>query len=176
MFADPVCDVGTWSASAQSQVRHGIIELDFDPTRPAEAVSFGVGCPGTSAATPALASEHESLPRLGTVYAMEARSIPDRLFNVPFGLLGYSNTQLPSGVQLPVNLSVVGAPGCDLLVSADDASLLANNGGTATWNLSIPLIRDIAGVSVFTQVAVLAPGANALGLVVTNGLRLTLGY
>jgi hypothetical protein len=154
----------------------GVVELGFDPTLRADVVSFGSGCASPTGAIPLLDAHFTSLPRLGMTFTMEARSLPPLLINVPFSLFGLSNTQVPGGVSLPLDLSVIGAAGGDLLASADDTIILANNGGTTTWQLPVPLICDLAGASLFTQVVALAPSTNPLGLVVTNGLRLTLGY
>jgi hypothetical protein len=52
---------------------------------------------------------------------------------------------------------------------------LQNTSGRATWSVSIPYDTSYAGVSLFAQAGVTSPGANALGVVLSNAGELKLG-
>jgi len=80
-----------------------------------------------------------------------------------------------SGIPLPIALDAIGMPGCSLLVSQDAVAFAANVGGTATATFYLPTAPSLAGLQVHFQGAAYEPGANALSVVVSNGLTLTLG-
>lgn len=90
-------------------------------------------------------------------------------------MIGFSRTSL-GGVPLPIDLSLIGAPGCSLLVS-QDATIPTRVGGSgiATVSLYIPDQASLVGASYFTQFAVVDPGANALGLTFSNGIDTMIG-
>jgi hypothetical protein len=75
---------------------------------------------------------------------------------------------------LPFDLGVVNAPGC--FVANDVAlslSATTNALGTASWNVSLPAATD--GVIFYTQMLVIDPAANGLGLITSNGTRDVIG-
>jgi len=81
-----------------------------------------------------------------------------------------------NGIPLPWSLAGLGAPNCSLLASAD-VTLAMTTGplGTSAWSLNVPTIPELFGITLFTQWAVIDPGANALGLVFSDGGAATLG-
>jgi hypothetical protein len=130
---------------------------------------FGQGCPGT-VGVPAHGVAL-GRPAVGTVYTLKGDNLPPA--HVTILWLGYSNTNF-LGTPLPFDLGAVGLPNCSLFVSGEDAALLLNLAGTATWPLTIPNNPLLNGVRVYTQIGVL-DAVNPLGLIVSNALDSRLG-
>ena len=88
--------------------------------------------------------------------------------------LGFSDTQLTVGTPLPYALP--GATGCDLLVSWDDWTSTGTDGsGNAGVTLNVPNVSSLTGINVFHQWLISDPAANALGVVVSNAAKSTIG-
>jgi hypothetical protein len=68
-------------------------------------------------------------------------------------------------------------PGCDLLQSADAiAQPVSFTGpGTATYSAVVPNATVLIGQHVCLQGLAVAPGANAAGLIVSNGIEWVVG-
>ena len=49
------------------------------------------------------------------------------------------------------------------------------NGGTGVYQQSLPNSNSMLGVQFLAQSFVFAPGANATGVIASNGMRLVLG-
>jgi hypothetical protein len=133
---------------------------------PASFATFGQGCSGP-AGTPALAATSGSLPRLGTTFGIEISNLPSTPLNLPFGLIGSTNASW-NGQPLPLDLAGIGMPGCSALIAPEVGYTLSNQGGIASWGVLIPFAPPLLGTSFFVQGAVLAPGANPGGMLVTN--------
>ena len=86
---------------------------------------------------------------------------------------GFSDTTF-LGAPLPADLTPLGMPGCELLVSADMAQLGLVTGSTATFVLPVPVQRTLLGAQLFVQALATQPGAAITGAM-SNGGRLTLG-
>ena len=89
-------------------------------------------------------------------------------------MLGLSSTRW-GGYDLPLDLSFLGMSGCLLLTSIDDIVSLLPNGGRAQWDLSIPAIQSLVGLSFYQQAFVVDPAANLLGATVSNAGHGTMG-
>ncbi|MEC9048344.1 MAG: hypothetical protein VYA51_10050 [Planctomycetota bacterium] len=146
--------------------RTGAGPWSFQIMRP----SWSVQCT-TQPLFPTPSASADALPVLGTTYNI------DCVDAAPSGLAvlvsGYSDT-FGGGVALPAQLP--NAPGCELLVSPDvllPATTTA--AGSASLGFAVPGNSALAGVALFHQWAVLDAGANQLGLIVTNGVNVTLG-
>jgi len=65
----------------------------------------------------------------------------------------------------------LGMPGCNLLVRPDVTLGLGSSSpaGTKEWITAIPNDTSLIGVVFYQQAAVLAPGANAAGVLGSNG-------
>ena len=138
---------------------------------PAGFTRFGSGCAGT-AGVPQLASQDR--PILGTTMTVDLVGLPAGITSVPFGCLGVSDTGW-AGLTLPLALDPLGASGCSVLVSVDSVFQLGNNGGAATWPITIPNRQSVMGVVFYVQGVVLDPFANPLGIVLTNAGRGVVG-
>jgi len=62
----------------------------------------------------------------------------------------------------------VGMPNCDLYISPDFLFTVGIVDGRASWTLSVPATVSLAGFDFYNQGAVLDPGVNSLGLVMSN--------
>ena len=89
------------------------------------------------------------------------------ILNVPFGLIGLSNSSWAS-YELPRDLAMHGMPGCTQYASVEFAFTLVNSGGMATWEIPIPNLPDLVGVTFYTQALVLDFGVNAFNGIVSN--------
>ncbi|MBK9386119.1 MAG: hypothetical protein IPN34_15005 [Planctomycetes bacterium] len=138
----------------------------------ASFTAFGAGCAGTNG-TPVLGASGSSTPRLGGTFQMVLAPTATHVLSQSFGVIGVSTTQW-QGLPLPLPIGA-GAPGCQVLVSIDDVLPLTRVGSSASWSLQIPFDPQYLGVQLAVQGLVLDPGANALGLVVSNGGRLVIG-
>ena len=73
-----------------------------------------------------------------------------------------------------VDLTFLGLTGCELYQSID-LGLFFGGFGTATLPFPMPSNPALAGTEVFCQAAYLVPAINPLELVISNGLKLTVG-
>ena len=143
------------------------------PQIPASFAVFGSGCAGP-AGVPALSALPLSAPRVGNSLVMQLTQLPNSPLNLPFGLLGLSNTSW-AGVPLPASLGQFGLTGCQAWISPDASYSLVNNNGTASWTLQIPFLQLLLGVDIYLQSAVLVPGWNPAGIVVSNAAHGVIG-
>jgi hypothetical protein len=104
-------------------------------------------------------------PLAGTTIQLQTSSLPP---NGLFGavLVGFSNPNLP--------LAAIGMGGCTLYSAGNLTSLPI---AVANPNTPLPITTDanVFGLSLYLQSAIIAPSTNALGVVVSNGLQLTIG-
>jgi hypothetical protein len=132
---------------------------------PATWETYGAGCAG-SAGLPNLQQAPGSLPVAGRTFDTVVTNVPA---TAPvFGLLGFSSTSFPP-FALPLELAVVGMPGCQLLTDIQLATALTNSGGTAPWALSLPAQASVLGLRFYQQAFVVDAGVNALGATTSNG-------
>lgn len=141
------------------------------PTSPATVTSFGTGCPTTGGPVQLNAL---SMPYVGGAFEHQIAGGPPLGF---VGLLAFggSNTTW-NGLPLPLDLTVLGAPGCQALVSPDVLlTVLLNAGaGSVTWNL--PNVPSFVGQSFFTQAVILDPQSPlAFQIGASSGRQFTIG-
>ena len=119
----------------------------------------------TNTAVPTLSSAAQ--PQIGNTFRVslgQARPSTAALL-----LLGASRSAW-GALPLPLDLGVVGAPGCHLLASGEFISVIATNAqGRGSFTYSLPMNLGLIGVQFFNQFLVLDPTVNGLGYVVSNG-------
>jgi len=130
---------------------------------------FGPGCAGTAGvptntATPALRIGQTSTVAFGNLPAPQ----------IAVAILGVSNTVGGFG-PLPLDLGVLGAPGCFLRVSLDATLGLAGSGGVASFVWPVPNLPNLVGFTLHTQAAVLDPTLNAFGFSTSNAATAVVG-
>lgn len=111
------------------------------------------------------------LPQVGTSYQPTLSDALPATFAL---LISGLSDQLHLGLPLP--LPIPGAPGCDLLVAATVTDLaITDAGGAANLPMVIPTTPSLVGLNVFHQWAVWEATVNALGIVVSDGGKVTIG-
>jgi hypothetical protein len=89
--------------------------------------------------------------------------------------IGFSRTNW-LGVPLPLDLGIIGAPGCSLYTGATiGLPLLTSTEGFADLDISVAPFREIVGLVFVTQFFVAAPGANSLGVVTSDAVVTSIG-
>ncbi|MBK8096155.1 MAG: discoidin domain-containing protein [Planctomycetes bacterium] len=157
------------ATAAGARLEFAEVEVIRFANTAADVRTFGAGCLGTGVTTvPALATT--GVPRLGTSLVSTVQTVPGAAVLVT----GLSNSASALGA-LPRSLAAVGAPHCWLLTGLDSSQVALGAAGSATFSLTVPNNPALNGLLLFQQAAVLVPAANALGAVVTNGMRLTVG-
>jgi hypothetical protein len=131
---------------------------------------YGSGCRG-SAGIPTLFNV--GLPVLGQSFSVNVTATPAN--GLALLLTGFSKTQW-GAINLPFDLSGVGAPGCSVLASGDVIDAVATNAlGIGTWQFSVPNSASLCGGSVFHQYLVADSTANNLGFTTTSAAESKLG-
>ncbi len=123
------------------------------------------GCAG-SAGVASLRPDPGSLPWVSDRFDLEVAPVsPGSL--ATFGLLGASSPNL--------DLTSIGMPSCVLKTSAEASFPLPRQANSAHWTIVIPNAATLVGLSIYLQSAIVEPGANGLGLVLSDGLQATVG-
>jgi hypothetical protein len=153
-----------YGSQFQAYANHGDTWL-YNTPAPALCTRFGSGCAG-SAGLPVLDHAEDVWPWLGdtfrTTVAPLAASSPLVVFAT-----GLREAQ-------PVDLTAFGMPGCSGLVTlvALDSVLAA---GAAQWSLVLPNRPVLQGLRLAQQAFALELGANAAGVVASNGIEFEVG-
>jgi PKD repeat protein len=124
---------------------------------------FGNGCAGSLPATRLWPGYGERL-LLGTTTNVWVDNLP---LNAGFVTIGFSHTSSVFG-PLPIDLGVLGMPGCKGYVSPDATSFLLGANQQAAFALSLPNYAGIAGILLHMQVLVIDPGVNQFGAVISD--------
>lgn len=167
----PVGSRRSTGAAAFDLAEGAIIGIDngatfaFGDPAAATIAPFGAGCSGTSG-VPVLHGDRP--PRLGTTLPLR---IENAASGVSVGLLG-GDVATYAGLQLPVDLTAIGMPGCELRTAIDASQVVAG----ASWSIPLPAgATSLLGAVFRVQALVLDAPANAFGAVMTNGVALRIG-
>lgn len=133
--------------------------------------SIGSGC--NSAPALALAAADASQPWLGDLFSVELSGEPPNAS--AWMATGFSDRSW-GAVALPLDLSPLGAAGCQLRVEPHVWYAMARTvHGRLRWSLTIPTTSSLIGMSFYNQALVLAPGANPLGALLSNAMHGVIG-
>lgn len=141
----------------------------YAPTHPATFNTFGTGCAG-SLGPLSIWTPLGELPYTGGSFTVAFGNLTGTL---AFAAAGYSATSW-NGVPLPISMQPLGAPGCDLLVSAESLVALPVVAGIATWTLHLPASPALIGTSLFQQALALDP-TGPHGIAMTPGSESVVG-
>ena len=133
------------------------------------AIPYGTGCAASGHSAPQLPGV--GVPTVGNAtFALDLRQGP--VNGVGMIWVGTSR-HTASGQTLPLSLMALGAPGCAVVAEplAQQLVMLDPN-GVANRPLPVPNVPALQLAAFFAQGAILTPGANALGLLTSNGLTL----
>jgi hypothetical protein len=90
-------------------------------------------------------------------------------------MIGFTRTNW-RGNPLPFSMATFGAPGCSILAGPDSTQTQSLNfAGIGNTSITVPDNPAFVGVHIYSQSAPLVPGANALGLLFSNGLDTRIG-
>lgn len=134
------------------------------------ATAYGNGCGNPPLLLSPVAGAR---PIINTTAQASLSNIPTSL---AFVALGWSRSGF-GPFPLPLTLAGYGLPGCELLQSLDAAAqATAPTGqGTATYSLPLPNWSGLIGLNLHLQGWAAAPGVNAGGMVVSNGVEWVIG-
>ncbi len=125
------------------------------------SVEYGIGCSGSLPQAPNLHTA--GWPNTAPTMTIELSDAPA---NQPGALL------FSSGCQPPVDLSMIGMPGCRLeLLAPGSAGIATGPSGGFTFTYTAPTPVPFAGAPIQFQAAVVAPGANPLGILASNAVN-----
>lgn len=133
------------------------------------AVAYGAGCgnPNLTLAVPA-----NSVPALGAVARIELQNVPSTFAHVT---MGWSRTRF-GYYPLPLTLEGFGMTGCQLLQSSEfSAPALPTGAGSGVFDLAIPNWGGLLGIRLHLQAWSPAAGANAAGVIASNGVEWAIG-
>lgn len=134
------------------------------------ATAYGAGC-----GTPPMALTPTSTAIVGQSITATISAAPTQF---GFGSLGFSDTSAPGLGALPLDLGVLGMPGCALYHSTDVFGLPTTPSSTASQldlSWSVPMSSLLVGARLYLQVWCIAPGANAFQWVTSNGVDYLIG-
>ncbi len=140
----------------------------FDALSAGTYFSYGTGCPAAFG-TPEISLVASPTP--GTNYVAIVEPYPPGTLGMMW-LGGSNQTWLTTGLPLPLDLSPIGMTGCAMLSSWEAETGLNTTG---EWFLPIPNGPAFVNTSVFHQAVLEAPGANPLGIVVSNAVEFVVG-
>ena len=102
--------------------------------------------------------------------------VPLRTTDIPAGALWSAVLLGDRPLTPPFDFAAIGAPECSLYLDPARAvgSVFAG-APTTVWPVSIPAHPFALGLALVAQSAAVVPGANALGVVTSNGVRLVVG-
>lgn len=136
----------------------------------AEVELFGAPC---GAVPPVLEpGESGERPWIGSDFRLRLRNLPNQGIAVLF--VGASS-QVWQGLPLPVGLSLLGLPACQVHVSLDVALDLGQISTEALATLSIPPALALNGGEFFAQAVVLDGQGFPVGLRLSNAARMKMG-
>jgi PKD repeat protein len=137
----------------------------------ASAGSYANGCANSAGVVPSVSVT--TMPQLGGNIGLDVDSglaTPAAVLMV----IGLSNT-IYNGLPLPLDLAILGAPGCELATSVDATDLLIAAPGPNPWAFAIPNNPALMCFEFFQQAAVLDLPANAFGFVLSNATAAVVG-
>ena len=134
------------------------------------ATQFGSGC-----GTPPMVFTPTSTAISGQTITAEVTSTPTPFCFVAFGS---SNTTMPGIGSLPLDLTIAGMTGCTLYQSADVFGLPTVGAGVAfqmNFSMGVPSNPLLVGLHFYFQAFSIAPGANPLQVISSNGIDFLVG-
>ncbi|MEC7584336.1 MAG: kelch repeat-containing protein [Planctomycetota bacterium] len=140
-----------------------------------EPVPSGVALYGSGCGSPPLSFLPINTPTLGSVAKCVMGPVPAPYLGAVAA--GFSNSSA-NGVPLPFELTSLGLPGCFQSTSEEANPLLVSAGvtpGVLQFQLTIPNDPSWLSFKLYLQSYCLAPSANALGAITSNGIEWTIG-
>ena len=131
--------------------------------------TYGTGC-DTVQGEPGIAG---SVPTLNQTFTLTFDNLPPTAAAMLVAI-GLSNLTW-NGLPLPIDLGIIGLPGCNLIAAADFLDVGLAAGGTATYGLMIPNQMSLLNASLYMQGIVLDVSVPTLFSGATRGGRAIIG-
>lgn len=159
----------TWSGPFQSNSRHWKFRLWC--RKLGSTATSGTGCPGSNNSVPLL--NFGGTPEINNMFSINVSgATPNRPALLTFGI---SKTTW-GAIRLPFDLAPLGAPGCKLLCSLESFLTSGTNGsGSGSISFQIPNDRNLVCLGFCNQWLIVDPGANTLGIALSNCGEVTIG-
>lgn len=169
MVEDPNPTIGLFGNYMERQLVNN--QLKWVVPRALRRWAWKINC-NSSSQTPRMTSM--LLPSVGnTKFEMLARRAPAN--TAAIAIIGDSSTKWGS-VNLPLDLSGIGAKGCSLLTSVlAIGGTSTNQYGQGGLPVPIPNLKALHGVKFYAQWIVVDPSANPLKLIFSNGAVAVIG-
>lgn len=151
----------------------GLYEMRVRNAFTAVYAQHGAGCAGASG-TPSLSPRAGSRPVLGAPFLLRFANLPPSPLSPVFACVGFDD-QSWGGTPLPFDATAIGLTGCSLRIAPPIIDQLPNQGGTADWDIPIPITTALDGSVFFVQGVVLANGANPGGALLSDSGRGVIG-
>ena len=132
-------------------------------------------CPGSNALRPALTAASTEAPQMGSTFVVRLQNALPNTIAAPF--LGFSRTLGYSGsLPLPFDMAAVGAPNCFLRVDpVIMTGIVTDAAGVGYLDILLPAIPSARGFQCFMQSIQLDAANNALGISMSNDVRILVG-
>ncbi|MFK7743098.1 MAG: hypothetical protein AB8H80_22480 [Planctomycetota bacterium] len=162
----------TTSVTLIAQNGSSCLYADYDATSDETTVfvvtpvMYGVGC-GSPALV--LTPDAGGKPVLGQTATATISNAPTTAGGA---IVGWSNQNV-GPAPLPATLSGIGMPGCFLWTSSEVIGLPVTplTASTMQYSLAVPNVASLVDAKVYVQAFAVAPGVNAAGLIVSNGIE-----
>ncbi len=153
-----------------------VVVARFTPITLGVVSSLGTGCTGSNGRVPNHTITHNNGacgPQQGTTTSYNIADGPaNGMAVLQFG----TRTDFNGGTPLPLDLGLIGAPGCTLYHDLGfDVSFGTDAGGSGRVTFASPADPATVGFNLYTSVTMLDQGNNALNIVQSNALRVAQG-
>jgi PKD repeat protein len=138
----------------------------------AAAGSYANGCANSAGVVPSMSVG--ALPQLGGTYQLDVDAGLAAPATAVVMVMGVSKT-IYNGLPLPLDLGILGAPGCLLATDVLATDLLIAAPGPNPWTFAVANNPALMCFEFYQQAAVLDPAANAFGFVVSNATAAVVG-
>jgi hypothetical protein len=108
-----------------------------------------------------------TVPQLGTTLAQTLTGVPP-VSPLSLRLLGFV-------AAAPLDLGLIGAPGCRQYIGASTSATSVMSGAVPSIAFFVPPVPAYLGAVLYSQAVTLSPGANAAGILTSNLVTSTIG-
>lgn len=165
----PTFGPSTTSTQFSPRVWNGAFHYGTTQSNGASGYGYiGAGCPGTLGVPGNVAT---TPPTLGGAATITVDKLP---LGIAVLAIGFSRALSAIG-PLPVDLGLIGMPGCPLRVSFEATLTMAGAGTSASLAFGVPATPALVGTQLYTQALSLDPALNAFGFGLSDAAVLLVG-
>ena len=165
----PVFGPAATSTQFTPRIWNGALHYGTTQTNGAAGYGYiGAGCAGTLGVP---GNRSSTLPVLGGAATIVVDKLP---FDLGVLAVGVSRTTSAIG-PLPVDLALLGMPGCPLRVSFEATLTMLGSGNVAQLGFAVPSLPALIGTQIYTQALSFDPAANAFGFAISDAAVMLVG-